>query len=130
MMADRLRQRAEQFFQAFSRLKSACDQSENEFIRDAVIQRFEFTFELAWKLLKIRLLEEGIEVNSPRAVIREAVAAGLLEDGNLWSEMLHKRNLTSHTYDEALAQQVYAFICTHAHSAFARLAEQARQWIN
>ena len=126
-MADRLTQRIEQFLQALSRLESACRQPEDEFIRDSVIQRFEFTFELAWKLLKLKLYDEGVEANTPRSVIREAVTAGLLEDGNLWSEMLQKRNLTSHPYDDALARVVYGFVCNER-PAFQQLAQQMRQW--
>lgn len=127
-MSDRLQQRIDQFLQALQRLDTACRQPEDEFIRDSVFQRFEFAFELAWKLLKTKLNGEGIEANTPRSVIREAVAAGLLEDGNLWSEMLQKRNLTSHTYDDALARAVYAFVCAEARPAFQQLAQHVRLW--
>ncbi len=66
MSTDRLEQRKAQFTKALNRLKDACDQKENEFIRDAVIRRFEFCFELAWKMLRARLLRDGVEAASPR----------------------------------------------------------------
>ena len=128
MTDSRLHLRRQQFRQAVRRLRDACDQPENEFIRDSVIQRFEFCFELGWKLLRLKLLEEGIEANTPRASIREAVSAQLLEDGNQWSEMLQKRNETSHTYDEALARKVYAFVCETALPLFQQLEKKSRQW--
>ena len=128
MRGSRLQQRQQQFLRAVERLRDACAQPENEFVRDSVIQRFEFCFELGWKMLRLKLLEEGIEANTPRAVIREGVAAGFLDDGNQWSHMLQKRNETSHTYDEALALEVYAFACKTALPLFQQLAEKSRQW--
>lgn len=128
MNTNRLQQRIQQFRQALARLEDACAQPENEFIRDAVIQRFEFTFELGWKMLRLKLQEEGVEANTPRAVIREAVAAGWLEDGNRWSLMLQKRNETSHTYDDALARQVYHFICKQARPSLRLLQQQSQTW--
>ena len=78
MSNDRLQQRAQQFAKAVARLEDACDQPENEFIRDSVIQRFEFCFELSWKMLKLKLNTEGIDASTPRTVIRKSVTAGLL----------------------------------------------------
>ena len=88
MTDSRLQQRKTRFQRAVERLRETCAQAENEFIHDSVIQRFEFCFELGWKLLRLKLLQEGIEANTPRASIREAVAAQFLEDGNQWSQML------------------------------------------
>ncbi len=128
MTLERLQQRIDQFQRAVRRLEEACAQPENEFIRDSVIQRFEFCFELSWKMLRLKLQEEGLEAATPRGVIREAVAARLLHDGNLWSEMLQQRNLTSHTYDDALARKVYAFICKTALPLLRQLSEESRSW--
>lgn len=61
----RLRPRSAQFQQAVRRLQEPCAQPENEFVRDLVIQRFEFCFELGWKMLRLKLLEEGVEANTP-----------------------------------------------------------------
>lgn len=76
-------------------------------MRDATIQRFEYTFELAWKLFRKVARIEGLEVNSPRQAIRAAYDVGLLEDIDLWFELLEDRNRTSHTYDESTATQVF-----------------------
>ncbi|HKH44240.1 MAG TPA: nucleotidyltransferase substrate binding protein [Thermoanaerobaculia bacterium] len=71
--------------------------------KEGTIQRFEFTVELAWKTLKDYLESEGqvIEPVTPRSVIKEAFAARILSDGQVWIDMLDLRNLLSHTYDEA-----------------------------
>lgn len=76
--------------------------------RDSAIQRFEFSFELAWKTLKALLLEEGgVVVQFPKDALREAYASGWIADEALWLRMLDDRNLTSHTYDKVLAQEIY-----------------------
>lgn len=74
---------------------------------DASIQRFEFTIELFWKLLK-RLIESlGGEVNFPKEVLQEAYKANMIDDEKVWLLMLADRNQTSHTYDEELADKIY-----------------------
>ncbi len=93
---------------AVERLKTALERPKDEFVRDSAIQRFEFTFELAWKTLKTFLELQGLEARSPRSAIRGAFQAGLLPEDPFWLEMLELRNLTSHTYDEALAERIYA----------------------
>ena len=76
-------------------------------VRDATIQRFEYTFEVGWKLFRKVARIEGIEVVSPRQAIRAAYDVGLLEDVDLWFEMLNDRNRTSHTYSETTADEVF-----------------------
>ena len=93
--------------QALITLEEALAQSFSVIVRDATIQRFEYTFELAWKLFRKVARIEGIEVNSPRQAIRAAYDVGLLEDIDLWFELLEDRNRTSHTYDETIASQVF-----------------------
>ena len=128
MTQERLGQRIYQFHRAVDRLQEACKQPENEFIRDSVIQRFEFSFELAWKMLRLKLLEEGIDASTPRSNIRESVSAGILDEGNLWSEMLQKRNETSHTYDDQRARQVYQFVCATALPLLQKLKQKSLSW--
>lgn len=77
---------------------------------DATVRRFEFTFELAWKFLKDYFLEKGLSLNYPKEIIKEAFAAGLIDKENLWLQMLSDRNMTSHTCDEKLADEIYARI--------------------
>ena len=76
--------------------------------KDGVIQRFEFTFELAWKTLKAIFENEGIiGLNSPKTVFREAFHAQIIDDEEIWLSMLGDRNAASHTYNEAVAAEIY-----------------------
>lgn len=76
-------------------------------LRDSIIQRFEFVTELSWKLMK-KYLDENLvlEVYSPRSVIKESYKQDLIENGELWLDILEDRNLTSHTYDENTANRI------------------------
>lgn len=78
-----------------------------ELNRDACIQRFKFTFELAWKMLKRVLHYKGIQVNSPRDVFREAASEGLISDPVAWFGFLEDRNRTVHTYNASIAEEIY-----------------------
>jgi nucleotidyltransferase substrate binding protein (TIGR01987 family) len=75
--------------------------------KEGTIQRFEFAVELAWKTLRDYLEYEGhvIQPVTPRNVIKEASAARILRDGQVWIDMLDHRNLMSHTYDEQAFEQ-------------------------
>ena len=97
------------FRKALERLKEALDEdlSKGNIIVDGAIQRFEFTFELAWKLAKAMLNYNGLEADSPRPVIKEAFKANIIKDGQSWIDMLEDRNKTSHIYDEAQAVGIY-----------------------
>ncbi len=74
--------------------------------RAGLIQFFEMSFELAWKVLKDYLEAEGYTVVSPRDAIKQAFQAGFLDDGKVWLEALQDRNLTVHTYEEKIAEAV------------------------
>lgn len=75
---------------------------------DLTIHRFEFTIELFWKALRKKLIDEyGVNVNSPKPVLQEAYLNQLIENEEIWLAMLNDRNLTSHTYKEALALEIY-----------------------
>jgi len=71
--------------------------------KEGTVQRFEFTLELAWKTLKDYLESEGqvIDPVTPRNVVKEAFTAGIVNDGQVWIDMLNHRNLLSHTYNAA-----------------------------
>ncbi len=89
------------------------DESLRVLLRDATIQRFEFTFEVAWKTLK-RFLEESsiesIDRLTNRQLFRLGFEQGLLRDSAAWMLYLGRRNLTSHVYSEAIAAQVFEVI--------------------
>lgn len=74
---------------------------------DATIQRFEFTFELAWKFLKHYFLDHDIELHYPKEVIQEAFKVNLIDNEEMWIKMLHDRNMTSHTYNQNIADEIY-----------------------
>jgi nucleotidyltransferase substrate binding protein (TIGR01987 family) len=128
MDIERLNERIADFPKGVHRLERAVAEPFSEFTRDAAIQRFEFCYELGWKMLNLRLEQEGISVLTPRQALREALQAALIEDGNVWSEIQRYRNLTSHTYDEKLADEVYAFISRQALVRLQALAREAETW--
>ena len=92
---------------ALNSLENILKQDINEFIRDGVIQRFEYTFELTWKTLKRVLKDEGLDEESPKQVLRAAQRAGLIEGIDDWFSLLKYRNLTVHTYNDKTAEEVY-----------------------
>ncbi|SRR5258708_10404078 len=92
---------------ASQRLSEALSLPVTDINRDAAIQRFEFTFELFWKLLQTILTDNGIQSYGPKNAIREAGKMGIIEDVEQWLTFLTARNLTSHTYNEKTAQEVY-----------------------
>lgn len=83
-------------------------------VRDGVIQRFEFTFELAWKSLKEYMEDQGIssDMQFPKKVLREAYMYKILQQEEPWLDMLQARNTTSHVYDDATAAKIAELICT------------------
>lgn len=74
--------------------------------RGGIIQFYEIAFELSWKLMKDFLESIGIDSQGPRGVIKNAFAEKIIADGHAWIEALDDRNLTVHTYDEAIAKEV------------------------
>jgi nucleotidyltransferase substrate binding protein (TIGR01987 family) len=74
--------------------------------RAGIIQFFEISFELSWKLMKDYLEFQEISVKSPRETIKEAFQIGLIDDGHIWIDALSDRNLTVHTYDKEVAKKL------------------------
>lgn len=94
----------------------------SELEQQGLIQAFEFVFELAWNLLKDYFLYQGLaDISGPRDAIRTAFKQGLIADGEGWMEMIKSRNLSSHTYDEAIANAICAKILGSYHQLFERL---------
>lgn len=88
-------------------LNTVLTMTKTDVTRDAAIQRFEFTFELAWKTLKRILKHKGIIANNPRDVFREAAQQGLITQVDTWFTFLENRNLTIHVYNEKIAEKIY-----------------------
>ena len=94
---------------ALASLIRALSEPENEFTRDSVIQRFEFTLELSWKAMKARLESSGISLPepTPRGVVRSASKVTTSVQAEIWIEFINQRNQTSHSYNESVALGVY-----------------------
>ncbi|MBC9784112.1 nucleotidyltransferase substrate binding protein [Heliobacterium chlorum] len=109
MVNQKVKEKLDTYRKAISRLEDILNEEiSNDYIYDAVIRRFEFTYEVAWKLMKLTLEYKGIvEARSPRDVFREAFAVGIIKNGDVWFKMLTDRNLTSHTYDQETAIAIY-----------------------
>jgi len=110
---EKLKRKIEQTERALKTLDEILKEPYSVVVRDATIQRFEYTFEILWKTLKEYLKEyEGIQCNSPKGCFREALNVGLLNEEQtvLFLEMTDDRNLTSHTYIEEVAQKIYGKI--------------------
>jgi nucleotidyltransferase substrate binding protein (TIGR01987 family) len=110
MNAENATRRLDQFERALARLDEALSVPETAPLAiDGTIQRFEFTFELCWKAMKAVLEVETstAALGTARAVIKEAYAAGWIDDENGWLDLLRMRNETSHIYNETAARSVY-----------------------
>jgi nucleotidyltransferase substrate binding protein (TIGR01987 family) len=92
---------------AFNSLKDGVLRSLDDLDKDGVIQRFEFTFELLWKTLKIYLEEEGIICKSPRECIKAAFKFGIIEDEPAFLDMLDDRNNTAHLYNREESEKIF-----------------------
>jgi nucleotidyltransferase substrate binding protein (TIGR01987 family) len=123
-MSKRLAECVSDFLTAVTRLEEALAQPENSFMRDATIQRFEFTYELAWRSLKLWLETKDISVLNAKDTLQAALEQGLLVDRNGLSQLHRMRNLASHAYDETQARQVYRFIKNDGFQLLRVLADQ------
>lgn len=107
---DELNRRIALARRAFSTFQQILGEPKTAIVRDAAIQRFEYSFEAVWKAGQRFLRErEGVEAGSPKAVVRACFSAGLLAESSsrLALAMVDDRNLTVHTYNEPLAEAIY-----------------------
>ena len=88
-------------------LEDILKQKMDVYRRDGAIQRFEYTFELTWKMMQRVLKAQGIEAGSPKQVFRSALKADIIENVEDWFLFLEKRNLTVHIYNEKVADEVF-----------------------
>ena len=112
----RLEQRIYQAERALARLRELESQPFDAVVRDAAIQRFDFSFEAVWKAAQAVLTERfGTRLGAPKPVIRASLENGLLEEQEaaLAMAMVDHRNLTSHTYNEALADEIFAALSAY-----------------
>ncbi len=99
-------QRYNNFSKAFSLLQEIIEANEDitvleAIVKEGIVQRFEYTFELAWKTLKDKMIEDGLLIDkiSPKYIFKLAFQSKYIEDVDLWIAMTNDRNLMSHTYD-------------------------------
>ena len=103
----RWKQRFENFNKSYRLLEKYLIKTElSELEQAGIIQFFEMTFELGWKVLKDYLEADGYIVKSPRETIKQAFQNDIINDGHIWIDALAVRNLTTHTYDENLAKKI------------------------
>lgn len=103
----RWKQRFENFNKLYRLLEKYFAKTElSELEQAGIIQFFEMTFELGWKVLKDYLEADGYIVKSPRETIKQAFQNDIINDGHIWIDALSVRNLTTHTYDESLAKKI------------------------
>ncbi|MEK7611680.1 MAG: HI0074 family nucleotidyltransferase substrate-binding subunit [Patescibacteria group bacterium] len=106
-MNEKTSSQAEDLAKALDRLEEALNEEKDDFVRDSVIQRFEFCFELCWKLAKNFNTAQGKETFTPKDSFRVGAQVGYIEKPEVWFEYLKARNLASHTYNEATSEKVY-----------------------
>jgi nucleotidyltransferase substrate binding protein (TIGR01987 family) len=116
-------QRFKHFQSALRRLEEAVDLAQERPLspleQQGLIQAFEFTHELAWNTLKDFLEYLGVQpLYGSRDSTREAFKRGLLEDGETWMDMIRDRNLTSHTYNEEVANSIALSILKRYYDQF------------
>ncbi|MDX2187577.1 MAG: nucleotidyltransferase substrate binding protein [Opitutaceae bacterium] len=129
-MEIRWKQRLQNFSRGVTLLSDALSQGTERLSaleQEGVVQRFEYTFELAWKTLKDFLEESGLTVIplTPRQVLKDAFAAKLISDGQTWLDMLAERNLLAHTYDE----QVFTKAVRTIHTRYLPAIIELRDWL-
>jgi len=125
----RWKQRFDNFQRALQQLTLAVRLQEKRALSDleqqGLIQGFEFTHELAWNVLKDYLEMEGIQgLVGSRSTVREAFKRGLIADGEAWMDMIEKRNLSSHTYNLAIAQTIASAVVERYYPAFLSLQQR------
>ena len=105
----RFEERKEDLKKATNKLNEALRGDASDLEIDGILHRFEFTFELAWKTMKDCLEEQGIvgKIGSPREIIKEAFSVGLIDNGEVWIDMMLSRNELSHLYDEETSREIY-----------------------
>ncbi|MGI6145596.1 MAG: nucleotidyltransferase substrate binding protein [Peptococcia bacterium] len=126
-------QKLQNYQKAIQRLREGINKynGQDDLSRDGLIQRFEFTFELAWKTLKTVFEAEGLlGLNSPKTVLREAYAAELINDDDTWLKMLNDRNTTAHIYSEDLAKEICQNIKEKYVYELTKLAEKIELRLN
>ncbi|MDI9414122.1 MAG: nucleotidyltransferase substrate binding protein [Bacillota bacterium] len=130
----RWRQRFQNYQRALQQLQEAVNLATERPLsnleKQGMIQSFEFTHELSWKTLKDFLEHRGnVDIYGSRDATREAYKVNLIEDGDVWMEMIHSRNLTSHTYNELVASEIVEKVIVNYLSCFNQLVTKLQSFL-
>jgi nucleotidyltransferase substrate binding protein (TIGR01987 family) len=125
----RWKQRFQNYKKALATMKNAVELAASRELSDlekqGMIQGFEFTFEMAWNVMKDYLEEQGVtDIIGSKNAIRHAFNKGLIEDGEAWMEMVKGRNLSTHSYDEETAIKLLKKIIENFYGEFDKFAEK------
>jgi len=122
----RWRQRLNNYQDALAQLQKFIDKGDlSELEQQGLIKAFEYTFELAWKTLKDYLDYQGEkDLYGSRDCIRKAFQIGLINDGEIWMDMLASRNQTSHTYNQDTADEISRAVFADYHPLFIRFRDK------
>jgi nucleotidyltransferase substrate binding protein (TIGR01987 family) len=113
------------FCRMFTRYETA---QGDEAIQMALVQAFEFTYELAWNTMKDFLENEGYdEVKNSKQTIRTAFKAELITDAEKWMEVIQKRDLASHTYNTVILEETVGYICNDFYPLVRKLYEDLKK---
>jgi nucleotidyltransferase substrate binding protein (TIGR01987 family) len=126
-MSDELIYSFEKFLKALKKLDEGIKKAKDQLDNDGVIQRFEFTFELTWKTLRLYLLAEGINTNSPKEALKAAYRLGLLDDEDIFLDMLTDRNQAAHIYSEDFSKKTISRIKKNYLNAFQKLSKELKK---
>jgi nucleotidyltransferase substrate binding protein (TIGR01987 family) len=119
----RWKQRFQNFEKAFFQFDEAVSSIDKLSVleKEGLIQRFEYTFELAWKTLKDYLESQEVEAKFPREVIKKGFQYEIISDGEMWMEMLEKRNLIAHNYDKEIFEKAVSQVVDLFHPEVKKL---------
>lgn len=125
----RWQQRFSNYKRALAQLSKFMQVAElNDLEKQGLIQAFEYTHELAWKTLSDFLKHKGnAEIYGSKDATREAFKLGLIENGDVWMDMVKSRNLTSHTYNEAVTEEIIKSITYDYYPAFGALETKLKE---
>ncbi|KZN14701.1 nucleotidyltransferase [Marinomonas sp. TW1] len=126
--SERWKQRFQNYKKALLQLNEAVeayDEKSPNIIKEGVLQRFEFTHELAWKVLKDYLEYEGHQnITGSRTTTRLAFNLGLIQDGQTWMDMIESRNKTVHAYDASILETEFSKVRESYNACFIQLKEK------
>ena len=130
----RWQQRFSNYKKAMQQLQSAVELREQRALsnleKQGVIQAFEFTHELGWNVLKDYLQDQGNQnIKGSKDATREAFKVALIADGELWMAMIQSRNVSSHTYNEHIAEELVSVIVQQYFPLFVELQTEMEKYL-